>query len=382
MQCPVCRSAELVVFFEMAAVPVFCNVLHASEESARGTERGDIQLGACGSCGMIYNTAFDPTKVEYAEGYENSLHCSAQFRAFADELARHLGARYGLHGAEIVEIGGGRGEFLSLLCELSDSRGICFDPSVPRDEPAPDGVEIVRTPFDDRGDLRADFLCCRQVLEHIPEPRPFVRRIAGVARRSGGVGVYLEVPNALWTLRDLGIWDIIYEHCSYYAPCAMARLLELEGMAGMHIRESFGGQFLSAESPVAESVPAPELGTVEELQGLVDAFARDFASATRAWRERLDGAVRDGRRVAIWGVGSKGVTFLNTVGGEGRIAHVIDINPRKHGAFTAGTGHRIAGPESLVATSPDLVVVMNPLYVGEVRTTLSGLGVDADVEPV
>lgn len=363
-------------------MPVFCNVLHTSEESARGTERGDIRLGACASCGMIYNVAFEPSKVEYAEGYENSLHCSAQFRQFADQLACHLCARYGLRDAKIVEIGGGRGEFLSLLCELSDSRGICFDPSVPRGEPALEGVEIVRAPFDDRGDLRADFLCCRQVIEHIPEPRPFVRRIADVARRSGGVGVYLEVPNALWTLRDLGIWDIIYEHCSYYAPCTMARLLELEGLTGMHVRESFGGQFLSAESPVADAVAPPALGTVQELQGLVDAFARDFRSATRAWSARLDEAVRDGRSVAIWGVGSKGVTFLNTVGGDGRVAHAIDINPRKHGGFTAGTGHRIAGPESLKGASLDLVVVMNPLYIEEVRTTLKGLGVEADTVPV
>ena len=61
---------------------------------------------------------------------------------------------------------------------------------------------------------------------------------------------------------------------------------------------------------------------------------------------------------------------------------MIDINPRKHGAFTAGTGHRIAGPESLSGVPLDLVVVMNPLYTEEIRSTLQGLGVDADVVPV
>ena len=37
--------------------------------------------------------------------------------------------RYDLRGKEVIEIGCGKGEFLSLLCEVGDNRGVGFDPA-------------------------------------------------------------------------------------------------------------------------------------------------------------------------------------------------------------------------------------------------------------
>ena len=97
MKCPICSESAgpdaplLDVFFEIEQVPVFCNVLHASPEQAHCAARGDIRLGSCSACGMIHNVAFDPALVEYAEGYENSLHCSSRFQSFAEELADATG---------------------------------------------------------------------------------------------------------------------------------------------------------------------------------------------------------------------------------------------------------------------------------------------------
>ncbi|OLT57853.1 hypothetical protein [Moorena bouillonii] len=58
--CPVCASADLEVFFEMLAVPVYCNLLWRSRQTAQNCPKGDIKLGFCPSCGFISNLAFDP----------------------------------------------------------------------------------------------------------------------------------------------------------------------------------------------------------------------------------------------------------------------------------------------------------------------------------
>ncbi len=87
----------------------------------------------------------------------------------------------------------------------------------------------------------------------------------------------------------------------------------------------------------------------------------------------------DGRRVALWGGGSKGVTFLNALPAAAAIGSVVDINPKKHNLFVSGTGHRIQAPEAFRESSPDLVLLMHPVYLPEVRQQLAALGLRPEI---
>ena len=49
-------------------------------------------------------------------------------------------------------------------------------------------------------------------------------------------------------------------------------------------------------------------------------------------------------------------------------------NPHKAGHYLPGTGQEVVLPEALVATPPSLVVVMNPIYLDEIRAQLAELG--------
>jgi hypothetical protein len=84
-------------------------------------------------------------------------------------------------------------------------------------------------------------------------------------------------------------------------------------------------------------------------------------------------------RVVVWGAGSKGVTFLNTVRGADWIEYVIDINPRKQGMYIPGGGQPIVSPEMLAEHRPSTVLVMNPIYQDEIRGRLSRMGIKANV---
>jgi len=74
--------------------------------------------------------------------------------------------------------------------------------------------------------------------------------------------------------------------------------------------------------------------------------------------------------------------FLNTVAGGSQVAQVVDVNPRKQGLFSPGTGHRVEAPEVLAEDPPDVVIVMNEGYLEEIRATCHELGFDPELREV
>jgi SAM-dependent methyltransferase len=380
--CPVCESTDTTVFLELSGVPVHCNNFYATREAARAAPRGDIHLSFCRRCGHVYNEAHDPAHSAYDETYDNSLHFSPRFQRYAEELAADLVQRYDLHGKTIIEIGCGKGEFLALLCELGGNHGIGFDPSfVPGRTVAPAArLDIVRDFYDERyADRSADMICCRHVLEHIAAPRPFlatVRRAIGARRTTA---IYVEVPDVRWTLRDRAVWDIIYDHCSYFSASSLAWLFQASGFTPQRLVRAFGGQFLAIEAmPDGDGTPA-RWDELDEITHDVAAFANSYRSEVARWRARFDEFARAGRRAVVWGAGAKGASFLNTLGAQGKIEYIVDINPHKHGAYIAGAGQQIVGPALLRKIRPDVVIVMNPIYCDEIRQRLEELGIRAEL---
>jgi SAM-dependent methyltransferase len=360
----------------VTAVPVFCNVLWRTRAEALAAPRGDIALGLCERCGMLRNTAFDPALVSYSPDYENSLHASPVFRSFAHDLAQRLIERYDLRDSDVVDIGCGKGEFLTLLCTGTGNRGLGFDPSYNGQADAVAGVEIVREHYGPaHAALPADLVACRHVLEHLDDPRALLETLRG-----SSATLYFEVPDGGYMLRETACWDLIYEHVSYFTAPAIRQLFEEQGFGVLDVGSSFGGQYLYVEAARdAARGPVPDGA---EIVPLAARFGRSYRDKVATWTDRLSDLAARERRVALWGAGSKGVTFLNVVPGGERVDQVVDLNPRKHGRFVPGTGHEVVAPAALRAEPPDTVLAMNPLYRDEIAAELRDLGVTAEVVAV
>lgn len=386
MHCRVCGGGGLEVFFELPQVPTHCNVLWPTREEALQAPRGDIRLAFCPACGHVYNVAFNPALMSYSQAYENSLHFSPRFQRYAEGLAARLVERYDLRGKDIVEIGSGKGDFLRMLCEQGGNRGVGFDPSHDPDllqDAPPEGLRFVQDFYSARyADYQADLICSRHVLEHIEQPRAFIQDVRHAVGDRPHTTVYFEVPNVLYTLRDMGIWDVIYEHCSYFSASSLGRLFTACGFDVLCLEEAYGGQFLGIEAVPAQAEAGTQQAPGNDLREMardVAAFAENYRGKVSLWRRRLSQIGGAGRRAVIWGAGSKGVTFLNTLRAGDTVTHVVDINPRKQGRYVAGTGQRIVPPEFLRSERPDVVLVMNPLYLDEIRQTLATLGLTPEV---
>jgi hypothetical protein len=211
-----------------------------------------------------------------------------------------------------------------------------------------------------------------------------LQSVCQAAGKRAGTAVFFEVPNALYTLRDLGIWDVIYEHCSYYSLPSLMRLFSETDFTAHEVYTTFGEQFLCLEAAVGARavVEVDGVSAITELRSLVDRFATHFRAKVTLWEQELNRILVDGRRVVVWGAGSKGVTFLNTVAGGRRISAVVDINPRKQGMFVAGTGQQIVPPEWLAQFPADTILVMNPLYRDEIQQQIAQLGMFPDIRVV
>ncbi len=382
--CLVCGSEDLAEVIRIPAVPAICNQLLYNVERARQVARADIDLVGCRCCGHMFNAAFDPGAVDYNEMYENSLMGSPRYRQYTIGLIERLLSAYDLKGGTVVEIGCGRGEFLRMLCDGGMRRAIGFDPGRPGETTAVGdaALTIIGAPFDVALAPRADLVCARHVLEHLPSPISLLVTVRMAYLSRPPRVLLLEVPNGRHTIDQLGIWDLIYEHVSYFTPSSLSWALRSAGFVADQIETTFGGQFLVVEAqfdpPAAvRSIGERTCNTGEKFES----FRAGFANVLDAWGSWLGVARQTQRRLALWGAGAKGAMFLNFLDRcDGHaIAQVIDINPLKAGAFVAGTGHPIAPPSALCECQPDGILLMNPEYEAEVRQILEGLDVSSEL---
>lgn len=383
--CPVCGDDFPVDVLDIPEVPVYCNVLWPQREQALKAARGSVNLKYCPGCTHVFNASYDLGLTNYTPDYDNSLHFSPHFNQYAEGLAASLVERYTLRGKTLVEIGCGKGDFLTLLCELGDNRGWGFDRSFDParvDEVRRQRISFVQDFYDAEhaAKLGPDFVCCRHVLEHIADPRGFLRELRrGFGDRTDAV-LYFEVPNALFTLKDMGIWDLIYEHCAYFTLGSLTRAVTSSGFDVVDMGETFGGQFIFVEmrpgaGRMHVAVPdAHQSATVSLHAGL---FAGQYSERVRSWQARLRDLQQARRTVVVWGGGSKGVTFLNVLGADRGIDYVVDLNPHKQGKYVAVTGQRVVSPEFLRTVRPTDVIVMNPIYESEIADSVRALGLDA-----
>jgi SAM-dependent methyltransferase len=379
----------LEVFHEQESIPVHSVRLLRTQEEALAFPRGSLRLGFCAGCGFITNTEYDPAPQDYGDSYEETQGFSPTFNAWASELARLWVERYGLQGKDVLEIGSGKGEFLISMVEHGAGRGVGIDPSFVEERvssPAAERITFIKDYYSEAyGHLTGDAVVCRHTLEHIHPTGDFMEIVRRSLEGRPDTVVLFELPDVLRVLREVAFWDVYYEHCSYFTPGSLARLYRRAGFEVLDLALEYDGQYILIEGrPVHDppSAPHPLEEPVDEVADAVRGFASSFAVTRERWRDRLSSARADGRRTVIWGGGSKGVSFLTTLGVEDEVGYVVDVNPYKQGMYMAATGHEVVSPAFLQGYRPDLVVVMNPIYLSEIGAELSSLGVDTELVAV
>lgn len=382
--CPSCTSSKLGTFLEQKDIPTNSYLMLRDQQQALSYPTGNMALTLCDDCGYIFNAAFRPDNTEYSESYEASQGSSKVFMNWLESMAAEFVERNNLQGKTILEIGCGQGEFLAMATRASGGKGIgidpAFQPGFVSDEDAKNltffNDFFTEKFFEDEryNNLEFDAVAHRHTLEHIIEVADHTRLVLSAVEKKNAK-MFFELPEMKRILSDLAFWDIYYEHCNYFTPGSLARLLRREGLGLTHLATEYDDQYCVAEGEMGAKTDSLALeDDLDETKKLVDEFSTNYPKHI----EQLGNTVSEFSKPIIWGAGSKGTGFLTNVGLDlSRLGLVVDIDPHKHGTFMAKTGQPVQGPDALIDYQPDLVVAMNSIYLNEIQADLDARGVKA-----
>lgn len=379
--CPNCKNTDIEDFYTIKNAPVHSLVTIKDYEEAISIPRKDISLAFCNNCGFIFNSSFDTSLDYYTQGYEDQQGFSPTFVKFLTGVTQKFIDRYDIKNKEVIEIGCGKGDFINLISELGNNKGIGIDPAwVPGRTKENPNVRFIKEFYsEEHGDIQADAISCRHTLEHIHDTYGFMKTIRDSIKEGQKPVLFFEVPSIVRILKIQAFWDIFYEHCTYMSPGSLARLFRLNNFEVLDMYLEYDDQYLFIEAkPVDEKSEKNHYleESVGELKALTEVFVEKINAQLGDWREKLLGYKEENKKVVIWGGGSKSVGFLTHFHDLGVIEHVVDINPHMQGNYIPGIGLQYVGPDFLKEYKPDVVIQMNSVYTEENRKTLNEMGLD------
>ncbi len=332
------------ILYEIEQLPIFQNRMYDSKASAIGCPRGDVCLVENLETGLVYNQAFDPSRMQYDEYYQNEQAVSPLFKAHLEAVAQIISRTIGR--TSIVEVGCGKGFFLEMmLADGFDVQG--FDPTYEGDND-----RVTRQHFSSELGINADGLVLRHVLEHVQNPVEFLMQLRDA---NGGGKIYIEVPCLDWICNQHAWFDIFYEHVNYFRIADIHRMFDVVYESG----RLFGDQYLYVVADLS-SLRHPKIDTEDRAK-----FPTNIIS--RLTQEADDGS---NGKLIIWGGASKGVIFSLLMQRAGiKICAVIDINPAKQNKYLPASGFQVRAPEEVLPTvqAGARIFVMNSNYLQEIQ---------------
>ena len=351
--CPLCKNDNLNILYTMKDMPIFQNKVYATQKNAKSVITADLKLCHCQNCGFVFNKDFDSSIMTYDEEYQNEQNYSSFFKNYLNDIVSFLDTNFSKED-KIIEIGSGKGYFLNLLEEKGFKKVTGFDPAYEGEK-----ENIVKDYYGSQySSLNADLIILRHTLEHISEPFDFLREIAKANNYRGKV--FIEVPCFEWIEEKNAFWDVFYEHCNYFT------------------RESLGNMFSASKTGTLFN--DQYIYVFADLKNLRGEVLQCSIKSKKHLFENINQSVEilKDNRIAVWGAGAKGVTFLNLVDAEKKqIEYVVDINPKKQQKYIAKTSHEIISVQELKKLINkevvDTIFIMNENYKKEIVLELNEL---------
>jgi Methyltransferase domain/C-methyltransferase C-terminal domain len=389
LPCQACGSHNVESFYKLNNVPAHSCLLLPTRKEALAFPRGNIDLVFCHDCGFIGNAAFDIGLNHYSAAYEETQAFSPRFLKFLDEICRDQIKKFDLKpGKTALEIGCGKGEFITKLCELSGCNGIGIDPGYHPGRYKSEADSRMQFIVDLYGPkysyLKADYISCRHSLEHIGPVQEFMRLVREtIGNRK--VDIYFELPDMERVLETGVFWDVYYEHCTYFTRGSLARLFRAEGFDVERLYKVYDDQYLMIEGTSSDGPTKARLPQEDDLAhtaALMKGFQQQVDNRLKELRTALERWRKAGQKVAIWGSGSKCVALMSSLDLGDTLKSIVDINPHKWGKFLAGSGWEIQSPDALKDARPDAVIIMNSIYTEEIRNELAARGLKPELLPL
>jgi SAM-dependent methyltransferase len=310
----------------------------------------DLAIHQCPGCGLVQLVR---KPVHY---YREVIRASAYSPAMSEFRRRQFDdwiTRFNLENARVLEVGCGRGEYLTLLRQAgTDASGIEWSPgnlkacraaglTAHRAFPTRPGQILSESPF-------AAFACFN-FMEHWPDP---IGSLAAIHNnlQAGGIGL-IEVPNFDMILEKALYAEFISDHLSYFTQDTLRFTLQMAGFEILETHTIWQDYILSAVIRKRQTLDIARLTSQQiRLQEHLKTFVAGFPS----------------QQVAVWGAGHQALAAIALSGIAPQIRYVIDSAPFKQGKFTPATHLPIVAPRQLTEDPVRAVIIMAAAYSDEV----------------
>lgn len=324
---------------------------HLPDRTQLSQDNGiDLDIFQCAACGLV-QTAHEP--VPYYREVIRAAAFSDEMQAFRRIQFADFAARYGLRGKRLLEIGCGRGEYLSLFAEAGlQAHGLEYAATA-IEHCAAHGLHVTQgfiehaqqtlptAPF--------DAFAVLNFLEHWPDPRASLRGIAHNLN-DDAIGL-VEVPNFDMILRHKLFTEFISDHVCYFTRDTLSVLLQLSGFEVIACESVWHDYILSAVVRKRRRCDVSGFSAAREsLQQALNAFTRQHAA----------------QGVAIWGAGHQALATIALLELTDHLRYVVDSAPFKQDKFTPATHLPIVAPEHLDREPVGAIIIMAASYSDEV----------------
>lgn len=318
-----------------------------SLKSDRGVKLEVCQCSGCGLVQIKSNPVFYYRDVIRAAGF------SAEMKDFRLEQFTDFVQKYSLIGKKIIEIGCGRGEYLTLINQLNvkaygienfqESVNYCKKNglNVFRGFIKDDSYKLNNSPFD------AFFIL--NFLEHLPNLNSTLMGICNNLT-DDAVGL-VEVPNFDMILHKKLFSEFIPDHLFYFTKETLISTISQNGFDVIDINVVWHDYIISA---------------VVKKRGKLD-ISHFYKYQTKIKKDIEDYLKRfKYKKVAIWGAGHQALAIISLVNLADKISYVADSAEFKQGKFTPATHIPIVSPKVLYSNPVEAVIVMAAGYSDEV----------------
>lgn len=346
-ECNLCGGTDLTELINFGEFPVAKHYLTRPDEVR---PVWPVKLYFCEHCGLSQLVDACPPEVVYA----NYVTLSAW--KFQPHLQSQIALIKTLAGMDsesgIIEIGCNDGGFLRQLKLEGFSNAVGVEPAadayqlaVAKDvEVINDFLtpELARKIVAERGQF--NLFVSRQNLEHMSDLRGVAASIETLVQPGGYV--LIEVPNFECNLRthDYGLWE---EHVNYFTRDTLREFLARANVEIVHCETFlFSGEGIFVVARKKEQVPS-DLSYVPVLRSQNLEYAAQWQPFIRDINQQLVQFRSEGKKIAVYGAGSRGFCLLNFTRMTGHIDFIVDDQPEKQNTWMPGTGLPIVSSDAL-----------------------------------
>ncbi|MGO9013532.1 MAG: methyltransferase domain-containing protein [Dissulfurispiraceae bacterium] len=319
-------------------------------ESLERDKGVDLEVCQCSGCGLV-QLSNEP--VPY---YKEVIRAAAFSEEMKDFRMKQFGSfvqKYSLKGKKIIEIGCGRGEYLSLMCQFgADAYGLEHSEESVK-QCVKNGLKVSKGFIESNtyklDDAPFDAFFILNFLEHLPDLNS---TLTGIYNNLSDDAIGLvEVPNFDMILRNNLFSEFIPDHLFYFTGETLNTTLRLNGFEVIDCKEVWHDYIISA---IVKKRQKTDISLFYEYQAQLKNEIEEYICRFKD------------KKVAIWGAGHQALAVISLINLADKIRYVVDSAPFKQDKYTPATHLPIVSPDALDSDPVEAVIVMAASYSDEV----------------